>query len=389
MLQNLKVDIIYYCTNTDFEMEFNLCGCCRMRLLTDKTNDKKSFVNMLARSVSRSRVIMCCGPLFADKGLIKTVATAIGKGLSLVDNKMFGIDSDEKIEIISGSTPLVTDDGVFGGCIIESGPQTIILLTENKSIRKNLMKTLIHPYIEDLCISNGNTKTKIEAPKDEVNQEPENTEEPEITEEADTAQENEELPKAEEELLPEETVTQSDNSDSGIADVVEPSLSEQTDKKQEAEEQLNDNITDTQNNDETKDVVNTPFEFEENVAFVTNDENKDISSENEEQKEEKLLDYKDDSPDLFTEPMKVKYSKTSYYDIEYKPSKEDELFFSEFDDKEEKDNKTLNASIIIIAVILLLILAILCYMLIIVPKINGMQITEYIKQIFDVSHTVN
>ena len=30
MFQNLKVDVIYYKTNTDFEMEFNLCGCCRM-----------------------------------------------------------------------------------------------------------------------------------------------------------------------------------------------------------------------------------------------------------------------------------------------------------------------------------------------------------------------
>ena len=40
MFQNLKVDVIYYKTNSDFEMEFNLCGCCRMRLLSDKTPDK-------------------------------------------------------------------------------------------------------------------------------------------------------------------------------------------------------------------------------------------------------------------------------------------------------------------------------------------------------------
>ena len=52
MFQNVKVDIIYYKTNTDFEMEFNLCGCCRMRLLTDKSPDRKTAVHSLARAVS-------------------------------------------------------------------------------------------------------------------------------------------------------------------------------------------------------------------------------------------------------------------------------------------------------------------------------------------------
>ena len=47
MLQNIKVDIIYYKTATDFEMEFNLCGCCRMRLLTDKAPDRRSMVQNL------------------------------------------------------------------------------------------------------------------------------------------------------------------------------------------------------------------------------------------------------------------------------------------------------------------------------------------------------
>ena len=45
MFQNVKVDIIYYDTSTDFELEFNLCGCCRMRLLTDKTDDHNGDTN--------------------------------------------------------------------------------------------------------------------------------------------------------------------------------------------------------------------------------------------------------------------------------------------------------------------------------------------------------
>lgn len=50
MFYNIKSDIIYYKTATDFELEFNLCGTCRMRLLSDKMQDKKSFVHSLARA---------------------------------------------------------------------------------------------------------------------------------------------------------------------------------------------------------------------------------------------------------------------------------------------------------------------------------------------------
>lgn len=150
MFQNIKVDIIYYDTATDFELEFNLCGCCRMRLLTDKTDDQKLFLHMMARSVSRSKIIILTGKLFGNDGIISLTANAIGKSTVLADNKLYGISSDDKIEIIDGSLPLITSEGYFGGCIIESGPQSMILLSDNKNIRKSIMQTLIHPYIEEI-----------------------------------------------------------------------------------------------------------------------------------------------------------------------------------------------------------------------------------------------
>ena len=156
MLQNIKVDIIYHKSPTDFEMEFNLCGCCRMRLLTDKSPDTKTLVHNLARAVSRSRIIIITGNLFGDDSIISTVSTAIGNKLTAIENSEYGINSSEKIMIINGSTPLITSEGYFGGCIIESGPQTIILLSENKNIRKNIMQTLIHSYIKELASSEPN-----------------------------------------------------------------------------------------------------------------------------------------------------------------------------------------------------------------------------------------
>lgn len=158
MLYNLRSDIIYYKTNSDFELEFNLCGCCRMRLLTDKPSSKKAFVHSLARAVSRSRVILIAGALFGEESTIKTVAQALGTETEIANNAEFNIISDDEIEIIKGSVPLVSADGLFGGCIIESGPQTMILLTDNKTLRKTLMTTLIHPYIAELYAAESTNK---------------------------------------------------------------------------------------------------------------------------------------------------------------------------------------------------------------------------------------
>ena len=145
MLQNLKVDIVYYRTNTDFELEFNLCGCCRMRLLTDKAPDRKTLVHDLARAVSRSRVIIISGNLFGEDGIMDITARAISKTLTEIDSRRYGISGGEKIRVINGATPLVSPDGSFGGCIIESGPQSMILLTDNRAVRKAEMSSLIHP----------------------------------------------------------------------------------------------------------------------------------------------------------------------------------------------------------------------------------------------------
>ena len=152
MRQNIRVDIIYYLCDTDFEMEFNLNGCCPMRMLTGQVEDRGALIKNLAKSVQRSKVIMCCGPLFGGDGLIGLVSASIGRNTERVNCEEYGIVTASDISVIEGSVPLVTPDGYFGGCIIESGPQTIILLSENRNIRKTLMTNLIHPYLEEISM---------------------------------------------------------------------------------------------------------------------------------------------------------------------------------------------------------------------------------------------
>lgn len=325
MIQNLKVDIIYHLTPSDFEMEFNLCGCCRMRLLNDKTTDKKTFIKALARAVSRSRVIIACGPLFGGEGLIKTVATAIGSSTVMCDNATYGIASEEQIEIINGSTPLVTPDGYFGGCIIESGPQTIILLTENRGFRKTIMQNLIHPYVEE--ISYIPTKSAVPEPETQ------------------------------------ETAAVSDSEEY----ITEPDLDY-------VEEDVADNTYEAPQD-------------EHNIDFIMDGETEEPSEKMEEVLPE-IPPVDDISLNMYTE-IESEDEKRERYEYGYTSSESDDMFISEseYDQRKKSKNqfKALDISLVILVLILLLAVLSLVYFVFLKPYTMGISTSDYLKQIFNSS----
>lgn len=328
MIQNLKVDVIYHQTASDFEMEFNLCGCCRMRLLNDKTTDKKGFIKALARGVSRSRVIMVCGPLFGDEGVIKTVSVAISTGVTVCDNKTYGINGEEPIEIIKGSTPLVTPDGYFGGCIIESGPQTIILLTENRAFRKAIMQNLIHPYIEEISYIPTKTfqieKTDMPTPAND-----------------------------------EATLAESEDY---ITEVDTDYVAEQDTPEAYAAGETHDehNIEFVMDEDDTVDQP-IPLESNQNSEF----------------------------DDLYIEVEKPAEIKARYEQA-YTPSDEDKMFVTSFEADEQdmanekKKSRAMDISIVILVLVLLMAVLALVYFVFLMPYTKGVSTGEYLKEIFSV-----
>ncbi len=320
MFQNIKVDIIYYNTATDFEMEFNLSGCCRMRLLTDKSPDRKTLVNHLVRAVSRSRVIMITGALFGEEGLIKTCSQAINRPLEKLDTKQYSISGEEEIEILKDSIPLVSSDGIFGGCIIEQGPQTLILLSENKDIRKNIMQNLIHPYIKEVCaqeLTDGKTVTgpAVEA---EVNELIDDI----VTEETDAVDEIEE----------EAEVTEAEES-----------------QQEEAAEEIN----------ESSEIVEEELPKEFDYSFI----NELISNKNEEVFSDEIEEESEfvELEEIEESEKKVKKSK---------PKKNGVQKF--------------NIPIMILSILLLLTVAILCYALFVSPESREVSTSQYIKETFDI-----
>ena len=374
MIQNIKVDTIYYLTNSDFEMEFNLCGCCKMRLLTDKAENAKNFVGLLARAVSRSQVIICCGKLFEEDGIINVISHATKKPLKKINNSDYGIVDSSEISIIEGSVPLVNGDGCFCGLIAESGPQSIIMLTENKSIRKTVMKSLIHPYIEELCLimhksTEENTAEEVSAETEETLPIVEEIIDTENTDALDTDIEASQTDIPSEEISETEEETETEEASETVEETVTEG-EESTDGTIETEEAETEAETEPTEETELPEVIiSTPEEYEE--------------------AEEDFVDPVDINSGfgLYLEPERVKYKKESHYSLDYTPSEQDNAFISESDDDflYEEERKFLSLPILIVVIILLLALAVLAYMLVLVPLRSDYVFSEFIRHIFSVS----
>lgn len=394
MFQNMKVDIIYYKTNTDFEMEFNLCGCCRMRLLTDKTPDRKTMVHSLARAVSRSKIIIIVGSLFGNFGSIASIAEAIGSKLTPVNNKTYGIKSNDEISIISGSTPLVTNDGIFGGCIIESGPQTMILLSDNKAVRKNILQTLIHPYIEELY-ANELKKKVTQANNgmvDNILEEEENLEEllldsdilsPEETIETDVELSTQIVTEDEESLL--------DETDEELStDYVTHDENGESEEAEDDENLHTDFVTEANTKNEDED----PLYHEDPKLLSENLESDDIDDEEIAISTGMVFDLQDatsSSEEPYIEPelpniLVEENEKTEMPDISdlIETDERDKDYISEDETPiQTKKGFSLNLPILILTVLLLLTIAILCYCIFFIPSQNGTTAAQFIKETFN------
>ena len=380
MIQNLKVDIIYYKTNTDFEMEFNLCGCCRMRLLTDKAADKKTLIHDLARAVSRSRVIIIAGVLYGEDGIIETTAKSIAKTVTEIDKAMYGVKTEKSISVINGATPLVAPDGEFGGCIIESGPQSMILLSDDRELRKAVMKTLIYPYIEELCALDLNAKAK-NANKDASavvpSVTPQDLDMPEIKEavpesepQADTGDTDDT-----------ETVTDFHTEDEPLSEELPDSESKADDQEDKAE---------------TEEIVEQPEEADAEEpsgmplsAFSSNDddvklENGMLFEDDSYSASSKTLSEEEKS-ELFVEPEKLKKSRIGNYNRGYAEDALEDSPYHTSGGTEEKRKSEIwgNPAILIISVLLLIILAVLCYCIFYVPAKDGVTATAYLRETFN------
>lgn len=213
MRNNLKLEIIYYKVNTNFELEFNLCGCYDMRLLTHTANNEKELLTSFATSMTRSQVAVITADFEAEKGIVSLISKAIGTKSVVINESSYGVITGDFKEIIDGSVPLIDSDGRLGGCIIEKGSQSLILLTDNRQVQKEILNSLLFPYIKDFGeaqLDSINENSDNDIPKTETaaditdidteNIEEENSVRPENDTSADITVDSESVPEVETEI---------------------------------------------------------------------------------------------------------------------------------------------------------------------------------------------
>lgn len=161
---SLKTEIIYLKCATDFEFEFNLNAAVQMRLFTECPADDKAFLSALSLAVSRSRAIIITSKF--DETLITKLAGSIGFKTETIVPEEYGITKMETDKLITGGVPLVTEDGIYAGIILESGPQSLIIITNERKTRKALMNKLVHTYLLDVANSTNSTPIVTETDTD-------------------------------------------------------------------------------------------------------------------------------------------------------------------------------------------------------------------------------
>ena len=348
MVQNLKIDIIYHDTPSDFEFEFNLGGCCHSRVLNSHTHDPKEMLSSLAKAVSRSRVILVVGEIYGELGLINLVSKAVSIPLVSADTKEYGITSPDDAMILNGSLPLVSRDGVLSGCIVESGPQSIILLPETKSLRKDICDNLVFPYITALSrVPETDGIISNEMPSEETTV---------ISEEI-----AEEVPVDIEDIIEEAAEVAEETAE--VTDEIEDAL-EEADEYQEESQSI---ITETDDAEIEYSDENSIDSGEEISFYDVETVDEPVSAEEENSGTVKIND-----------DYVISDVATEKYD-NYEEADEDDKEF-----KEPKPLSKLTVSILILCGIMLIIAGLLIYMLVYEPMTNSIPVYDYVKELFNV-----
>ena len=149
MSKDVRIEILYYKESTDVSLEFGLHGDYPVRMLSTSCDDIESFFRALKRAVWRSEIIMIIGGYGTREYIPAFIARALSLGVTVPDYKADRIISPEIYSIPDKASPLASSDRRFGGFILESGPQTIISLTEDKDVRLKITKEIIVKYISE------------------------------------------------------------------------------------------------------------------------------------------------------------------------------------------------------------------------------------------------
>lgn len=148
MAKDVRIEILYYKTPADVSLEFGLHGDYPLRLLSSSCNTISEFFTCFKRAVSRSEIIITVGG-YGEDNLPAFIAKAIGQKCVLPDLHNQNIITQTTYILPEKAVPLAPKSHIFGGFLIESGPQTIISLIDDKTTRLDIVKQFLVDYITE------------------------------------------------------------------------------------------------------------------------------------------------------------------------------------------------------------------------------------------------
>ena len=93
MANDVKIEILYYKTNSDISLEFGIRGNYPIRLLSAVCDSSESFLRNLKRALQRSEIIITAGGYDGGTYLPSLIAKAIGTSCTSPNYKSHNIIS--------------------------------------------------------------------------------------------------------------------------------------------------------------------------------------------------------------------------------------------------------------------------------------------------------
>lgn len=149
MANDVKIEILYYKTNSDISLEFGIRGNYPIRLLSAVCDSSESFLRNLKRALQRSEIIITVGGYNGGIYLPSLIAKAVATSCISPNYKSQNIISKKDYPIPEASVALAPNSRNFAGFILESGPQTIISLTDDKKVRIDTVNEIVSKYITE------------------------------------------------------------------------------------------------------------------------------------------------------------------------------------------------------------------------------------------------
>ncbi len=149
MANDVKIEILYYKTNCDISLEFGIRGNYPIRLLSSICDSSTSFLHNFKRALQRSEIIITVGGYDGGTYLPVLIAKAVGASCVSPNYKSLNIIADKDYPIPEASIALAPKSRNFAGFILESGPQSIISLNNDKKIRIETVNELVSKYITE------------------------------------------------------------------------------------------------------------------------------------------------------------------------------------------------------------------------------------------------